>query len=261
MNENPFRAELASEIKKSPKESRSEILESAQASVDYWQAKTEKLGQFADWSEDRTELSWKNKNVYHGSTVPEIESFEFAKESTIGNKAMYFTIDPALAMGYAKLRSEERSDGEAHLYEVGLSDIRLQNWAQLETVSILKEKLITYLEQVIQEIKDEAYERFAQKYGIQPKIKESTVLNAINDTMERIKQEGFLHEGNIKNVASGIPGIFFQNFVEQNGFDGVITWEGGDDPIRTTKPGISVVVYNPEKISWQKPYSLEERAE
>jgi hypothetical protein len=206
-------------------------------------------------------MIFEEENVYHGTTEPEIESFDFAKESTIGNKALYFTVDPTLAMGYAKLRGEERGGQAAHLYEVGLSDIKLQNWAQLETVYILKEKFATYLEQVIQEIEIKGYESFAQKYGIQPKIRESTVRNVINNTIGHIKQEGFLHGGNIKNVAFGIPGIFFQNFVEQNGFDGVITIEGGDDSNHTAKPGLSVVVYNPDKISWQKPYSLQTDAE
>lgn len=158
-------------------------------------------------------------------------------------------------MGYAKLRGEERGGQDAHLYEVGLSDVKLQNWAQLETVSILKEKLATYLEQVIQEIEIEGFETFAQKYDIH--VQERIVRKALDTAIERIKEEGVLHGGNIKTIAQGIPGIFFQNFVEQNGFDGVITIEGGDDGSHTAKPGLSVVVYNPDKISWQKPYSLQ----
>ena len=61
MNENPFRAQLASELKNTLKENRAEILKDAQTSEDYWQAKSEKLNQSAEWSEDRTELSWKKK--------------------------------------------------------------------------------------------------------------------------------------------------------------------------------------------------------
>lgn len=83
MNENPFRAQLAKELKNIPKEERAERLEAAQASENYWQAKSEKLDQSAEWSEDRTELSWERKNVYHGTTEPEIESFKFAEESTV----------------------------------------------------------------------------------------------------------------------------------------------------------------------------------
>jgi hypothetical protein len=55
MNENPFRAQLAKELKDTSKEERAERLKAAQASEDFWQAKSEKLNQSAEWSEDRTE--------------------------------------------------------------------------------------------------------------------------------------------------------------------------------------------------------------
>jgi hypothetical protein len=43
-------------------------------------------------------------------------------------------------------------------------------------------------------------------------------------------------------------GIFFEKFVRDKGYDGVITIEGGDDPEFTAKAGISVVLFNKDKV-------------
>ena len=254
MNENLFRTELAKTLKQTPKAGRQEYLAHQKTTPEYWQARVDKLGQDAEWSDDRTSLSWDKKSVFHGTTADSIESFDYADESTVGTQAIYFTVDPELAMGYAKLRSQERS-GDPHLYKVSLSDVKMQNWAQQPSVDQLKLQLKGHIMGIQQELENGDYDLFAEKYGI--KVKQAIVERSLDRMNQQIDEEGSLTGGNVKTIAQGIPGVFFQDFVEQSGFDGVITIEAGDDPEHTAKPGLLVVLFDKDKIEHQLANPLE----
>lgn len=218
---------------------------------DYWTARVNKLvgvGQSAQWSEDRTHFHWDNKNVYHGSHTPEINEFRFAEESTIGNHAVYFTIDPVLAMGYARLRGLERRTEEAHLYEATIKDANFMNWAENVFVEKLKVEFSRYCKEVIRELENTDFELFCKKYDLLPALGQSLIYDALQRIVADREKEGYLNGGNIKVIAQGVKGTFFEGFVKSKGCDGIVTIEGGDDPTYTAKPGASVVLFNREKI-------------
>lgn len=246
-----FRKNAAESLKATPKSERKRLLSDMQQTDEYWNARIDKLktaDQKAEFSPDRTSLRWKVKNVYHGSDIEGIQEFNYADESTIGDNAVYFTIDPGLAMGYAKLRSRERSTGKGHLYEAVLSDVAIMNWAENQTVALLKKEYAAYCGKLLKEWQQIGYGEFAKKYNLPSHLKEGTVHYALEKIITNCEREDFLHGGNIKEVAQGVMGMFFERFVTSSGFDGVITIEGGDDADLTAKAGVSVVIYNKDKI-------------
>lgn len=244
-----FRQEAAKSLKATAKENRREKLSALQKSDEYWAARMQKLlgvGQKAEFNEDRTAFHWKIKSVYHGSDVSDIDTFNFAEESTIGANAVYFTVDPTLAIGYAKLRKQERSRESAHLYEARLSNVHLMNWVEPKSVDILKNEFKEFCLTVQTALNSEDYEEFKTKYNLY--VDKSTAQYALQKIIGTCDSET-LNGGNIKTIAQGVMGNFFEAFVKEKGFDGVITLEGGDDKEYTGKSGVSVVLYNKDKIA------------
>lgn len=246
-----YRKSAADSLRSAPKSERPEKLAALQLTEEYWTARVDKLkesGQRAEFSENRTSLHWKTKNLYHGTDVAEIEEFKYAGESTIGNNAIYFTTDPALAVGYAKLRNRERNTSHTFLYEAVLRDATLMNWAEPATVEKLKKELITFCEEAHKKLAATDYKAFVSIYHLGPHTESEIASLALDRIIESCKKENYLHGGNIKIVAQGVGGVFFEKFVKDKGYDGVITFEGGDDEELTAKQGLSVVLYNKEKI-------------
>ncbi len=246
-----FRKATADSIKAVSKKDRPEKLDEIQRTEEYWKARSEKLKavvQPTELSEDRISLHWKIKSVYHGTDTAGINVLNFAEESTIGNHAVYFTIDPALAMGYAKLRGKERKTGQSHLYEATLRDTNLLNWAEQETVKKLGKEFGDYCFTAWEELGTLEYKDFSQKHGLWGHVEKRTALYALKKIIEICDHPDKLNGGNIKTISQGVMGIFFEKFVKDKGYDGVITIEGGDDQEFTAKSGISVVLFNREKI-------------
>lgn len=247
-----LRKQAADTLKALPKSERLAKQEEMFRDPEYWKLRVDKLkehGQAVEFSEDRTELRWKIKSMYHGTSVPEIDIFSHAEESTIGNNAVYFTIDPELAMGYAQLRKQERKTVSAHLYEVTLRDVVLQNWAEDATVDRLKQDYVAFANQAYVDLGKMNYEAFQKKYDVWPTVQEWVIPVALDRIIELCEKPNTLRGGNVKLVAQGAMGIFFEKFVKEKGYDGVITIEGGDDLVHTARPGISVVLFNREKIA------------
>lgn len=246
-----FRKSTAESLRALPKNERKGRLVALQRSDEYWTARVEKLkigGQKAEFSQDRTSLKWKVKSVYHGSDVEGIQEFNFAEESSIGDNAVYFAIDPTLAMEYSRLRPSERNTGKSFLYEAILSDVNLMNWAETNIVEKLKIEYAEYCKKILSEIDANGYDAVTKIYAIPATLNERVALTALKRIITICAQEGALNGGNVKNVAFGALGIFFERFVESKGFDGVITIEGGDSENLTSRGGVSVVIYNKNKI-------------
>ena len=246
-----FRKNTAETLRNTTKENRREKLAEVQRTDEYWTERVKKLvsqGQKAEWTPDRTGLHWKVKNLYHGTDVENISDFNYAEESTIGDNAVYFTTDAPLAMGYAKLRNRERKTDRTFLYEAVISDAKIMNWAETPIVEKLKNEYADYCAELRQEIQELGFENFSKKHGLPETITQSMAQLGLKRIIETCEQEGLLHGGNIKTVAQGVMGMFFERFVKSKGYDGVITVEGGDDPELTAKAGISVVIFNKEKI-------------
>lgn len=250
-----YRKNAADVLKSVPKDERKEKLAEFQKTDEYWTARVNKLldnGQRAEFSEDRKYLHWNVKSVYHGTDIPEIEDFTYAEESTIGNKAIYFTTDPSLAMGYAHLRNQEREGGKSYLYEAMLKDVNLMNWAERVTVEKLKKEYLDFCITALKELGTLDYTEFQKKYEIWENLESGGVLITLEKIISTCEKPDVLHNGNIKFVAQGIMGIFFEKFVKDSGYDGVITIEGGDDTEFTTKAGISVVIFNKDKVIFHR---------
>lgn len=246
-----FRKNTAETLRKTPKDDRREKLAEVRRTDEYWTERVKKLvsqGQKAEWTPDRTGLHWKVKNLYHGTDVENISDFNYAEESTIGDNAVYFTTDAPLAMGYAKLRNRERKSNRTFLYEAVVSDVNIMNWAETPVVEKLKNEYADYCGDLRQKIQQLGFEEFSKKYELPPTITQSMAQLGLKRIIETCEDEGALHGGNIKTVAQGVMGMFFERFVKSKGYDGVITVEGGDDPELTAKAGISVVIFNKAKI-------------
>lgn len=254
-----YRKNAADTLRSTPKTERQEKLNELQRTDEYWKTRVDKLkasGQRGEFSEDHTVLHWDTKNLYHGTDVRGIEKFDFAEESTVGNNAVYFTTDPTLAIGYARLRNKERKTAGTFLYEAVLKDITVMNWAEEKTVDILKRKLIDFCMRAHRDLALMDYKDFVATYGLGRHIESGIASLALDKIIGACEKEGYLNGGNTKLVAQGVMGIFFEKFVKESGFDGVITIEGGDDNELTAKPGLSVVVYNREKIVSQRPIDI-----
>ncbi|MBI4088289.1 hypothetical protein HY418_02825 [Candidatus Kaiserbacteria bacterium] len=247
-----YRKSAADSLRSLPKSERPEKLATLQLTEEYWKARAEKLKvatQTAEFSDDRTSLHLKTKNVYHGTDVGEVDEFKYADESTIGDNGVYFTVDPSLAMGYARLRGKERGSGNAFLYEAVLSDVNIMNWSEQKTVDLLKGEFRDYCVKAQEELGSTDFKDFAEKYGLHGETGKSTVEYALKTIIAACELDNELNGGNIKLIAAGVRGVFFEKFVKSKRCDGVITIEGGDDQEHTVKPGVSVVIYNRAKIT------------
>jgi hypothetical protein len=150
----------------------------------------------------------KRKTLFHGSGISGIESFNPAEETTVG-EGVYFTSDPNSAAGYAQRRSRRSKEDKPVVYEASVENMRLVDLRKKDNVRII---LDGFKEILLEKSKDDSL-RWDLK-GIL-----SNALEAINSDK--------VGSGNLREVAFSM-GIDFTKYLESLGYDGLITFEGGE---------------------------------
>jgi len=226
-----FREKLAGEIKNTPKQERADVLEQAKQSPEYWQARTEKIHEQQDEEEinDGLGVFIKKKTLYHGSATEDIQAFNEAEETTVGH-GVYLTSEAKDAIGYARRRARHKPQqvGEVKpvIYELTVEGIKLLNLRKDENVKKIVQGFKVVLEEEL------------KKDNI-PWFRRTTLQRAI----DVINQEK-VDSGKIREVAFS-HGKLFTDYVTSLGYDGLITYEGGEGD--DVKEHDSYVIFDPSK--------------
>ena len=215
-----FRDELAKKIIETPKNEREEILAQAKQTPEYWQARSDKIHERENEEEIDGGLGVlvKRKTLYHGSGTSGIKRFDEAEDDTVGS-GIYFTSEANAAIGYAIRRSKrERDPHEAYkfdansvptIYESSVESMRLLDLRKDDNVK----KILGGFKQFIREkLKDPEL----------PYI----VSMGIGFIIEKI-DSGKIGAGNLKDVAQS-QGPMFTDYCKSLGYEGLITFEGGE---------------------------------
>ena len=159
-------------------------------------------------TEDGLGLIIKRKVLYHGSATPGIEVMNLAEEDTVGS-GVYFTSEEKDANGYAKRRSRSKKESSPILYTASIENLKLLDLRQDENVK----KILVGFKNVLEEkLKD-------------PKINWAKEA-AINNAIEAINLNK-VSRGNLREVAFSF-GTSFSEYCRSLGYDGLITFEGGE---------------------------------
>lgn len=205
-----FRDELAEEIAEAPKEERKDILDEAKGMPEYWQARGEKIKERQDEEEidDGLGILVKKKTLYHGSGTSGIGTFDKAEEDTVGS-GIYFTSEAKDAIGYARRRSKKKEGAQPVIYESSVENMRLLDLRKDENVKKVLDGFGKIVKQKLQEPNlNWTYEAVLQK-----------VIEAING--------GKIGAGNLREITFS-TGEMFSNYIKSIGYEGLITFEGGE---------------------------------
>lgn len=217
-----FRSELSERIKETSKDQRGEILDKAKETPEYWQARTEKVKERQDEEEidDGLGVLMKKKTIYHGSGTSGIEKFDKAEEDTVGS-GIYFTSEAKDAIGYARLRSERErrggvgkeanKDAKPIIYESSIENMKMCDLRKNQNVK----KVLDGFKQVLRKELKKPEKWSWEGWG-----------EVLEDVVEKINS-GKVGAGNLKEVAQR-TGSMFSNYVKSLGYEGLITFEGGE---------------------------------
>lgn len=240
-NSKQYRHDLAVEIEKAPKEKRKEILEKERKNPEYWQAREEKSHekQTEEPIDNGMGVFVKYKTLYHGSPVKGIEVFTKAEEDTVGS-GVYFTSKAKDAIGYARIRAGNRK--EPVIYEASVENMKLLDMRTTEKVkkimSGFRQKLIEFKARV--KPSGIAFIDDAHKKMLDEKIK------AIDEDKIDIS--------NIRDVTKS-AGEIFSSYVQSLGYDGLITYEGGEG--EEVKDHDTYLIFDPEKVKINNVHEIE----
>jgi hypothetical protein len=155
--------------------------------------------------EQPAEVMLQNKTLYHGSATADIELLRPAEEDTVG-RGIYFVDNPIDAAGYASLRSK-RDNNPPIFYEARVDDARVVNLDNPEKLQEVMHGFADSLEK--------------QDTSTLPWYVEGAIQRAIETI-----QNGVL-PGQVKLATQNVCNQFTQ-FLQRQGFDGLITSEGGE---------------------------------
>lgn len=232
-----YRDNLAEEVKEAPKDERQKILDKEKETLEYQIARNKKIEARQNEEEinNGEGIFVNKKTLYHGSETPGIkdEGFEIWDDArnTVG-EGVYFTSKAKDAFGYAHQRSGMgRGDfkGERYpvVYECAVENLKLIDLRKDENVlkimSGWKDKLNNIL-------KDPGTKNYVKQY--------------IRDTIYAIKDRK-IGSGNLLDAINSFDKAF-SDYISSLGYDGLVTFEGGE--IKNSGNHDSYVIFNPEKV-------------
>lgn len=226
-----YRDNLANKIKSSPKNERRAILEISKSNPQYWQARGEKraLREIETRSKDGKEVLIKQKTLYHGSANHDIKKFNHAEEDTVGS-GIYFTSEAKDAIGYARRRARTRHS-EPVIYETIVNNVKL---ADLRSDENVKDMLGEYRVILVNLAKPQS----------ENWIRQGSLMRAIDSIDKIIKGE--LNAGNFGQNVVYSNTKEFSEFLKAKGYDGLVTFEGGEGEDISVHD--SYVIFDPDKI-------------
>lgn len=175
------------------------------------------------------EIIQRNKILYHGSPNPGIALLEAAYDTTVG-AGVYLT-GAVTAAKYAEHRGNQLDadlpPGKPTLYEVEIPYARLVNFYNSDTAREKMHSFSAVLQQALEDLP-----------GNSPWYEEAGLLHALAN----IELAG--HPGMIREAAVG-NGVLFSNFLQESGYDGLRTLEGGEGEIGDHE---TYVIFDPRRV-------------
>lgn len=222
-----YRQQLAARLKTAPREERRAILDKAQEESGYWQARdTEiKQGDEEESIEEGLGILLKKKTLFHGSPKTKIKEFLPAEETTVGN-GVYFTSLAKDAIGYARVRSEGIKGINPIIYEASVENMKMLD---LRTKANVRKILPGYRDILLKRLKDEGLPWYATA--------------AIEQCVEAIDRAMSTDNVNLKAIAQS-TGEMFSNYCASLGYQGLITFEGGEGHL--VKDHDTYLVFDPK---------------
>jgi hypothetical protein len=229
---NGYRDNLAKKISEASKEDREDILETAQQTDEYQQARNEKIqkNQEEESIDDGLGVLLKRKTLYHGSPIGGIDTFTPAEEDTVG-KGVYFTSQAKDAIGYARHRSKVR-EAVPKLYESHVEDLKLLDLRNDENIA-----------KVMPGFADKLREKL-KEYQSQGTVSSGVWVTILQEVIQKI-EEGKITLSALKQ-ATQQTGHWFSEYVTSLGYAGIATEEGGEGGIGNHD---TYLVFDPEHIT------------
>jgi len=167
----------------------------------------------------------REKTLYHGTGVEDIEQFQPAEETTVG-EGVYLTSKKEDAAGYAKRRARSRG-GNPVVYEGKIENLKLLELRNDSTVEEILDGFLPILEEK------------QGKEGL-TWVEENVLDTAISDIKaHKVKA------GRVGIIARSL-GKTFTEYMQSLGYDGLITMEGGEgDDIETHD---TYLIFDSEKV-------------
>lgn len=240
-----YREDLAKEMKRTPKQERKEVLEEVKKTPEYWKARGTKLEgrQEEEKVDDSLGVFIKKRTLFHGTTIKGIKDFLKAEETTVG-EGVYLTSQAKDAVGYAYRRKANRSNRENRqrvkpvVYEVSVENLRLADLRKDKNVKILLRGLLPILEEKSKS-KDIKYYR----------------QNALVEAYGLIFS-GKIGRGNVSEAIAPI-GQVFTDYMQSLGYDGLITYEGGEG--KEVGNHDTYLIFDPEKVKVGREQEIKEK--
>ena len=229
-----YRDELAKQISQVPKEKRREVLDHAKTDEKYWQAKSDRAKgiQEEEPIDNGLGVFVKKKTLYHGSGTEGITTFNKAEEDTVGS-GVYFTSEAKDAIGYARLRSHDKKENPI-IYESSVENTKLCDLRKKENVEKILGGFIKWLEQ--------RWEALTEKWrSVRETLPRAKFLAL--DRARKILESRQVGPQNVREVTFAFTEEFSE-YVQSSGYDGLITFEGGEGEIGNHD---SYVIFDPEK--------------
>lgn len=222
-----YRDELAEEIKQAPETRRKQILEKAKEKPEYWHARSKKIKERQNEQEIDQGLGVfiKKKTLYHGSGSSGIKQFNKAEEDTVGS-GIYFTSTAKEAIGYARVRSRGSEGMTPVIYESSVENIKLLDLRKGENV---KKVLADFKDILLEKIKEASL----KWYHVEVLQRAIAAINS-----------GKVGSGNLRQVTFS-TGEMFSHYVKSLGYEGLITFEGGEGNIGNHD---TYLVFDPKKV-------------
>jgi hypothetical protein len=229
-----YRQNLARELTSMSSEERRDSLTNKKRTSEYWEARARKLQK----DQKGTEINrgkgilYRSITLYHGSGTQGIQTFREAEETTVG-KGVYLTSSPRDCISYAHVRAGK--DGTPVLYE---ALVKFVKFIDLRTSERVKNIMPGFKERLL---------KCKQKYiSTGDDFFDETVIGLLDNSIHKIDQDE-VTVANIRDVTKPF-GEMFSRYLEDLGYDGLITYEGGEGRDFTNHDHDTFLVFNPDKV-------------
>lgn len=169
------------------------------------------------------ELQIEHMTLYHGSATSGIAELKEAQETTVGT-GVYFVDNIAQASEYAIYRARNRG-GTPVVYEAAINNIKLVNLLNQGKLSAVMSGFRGRLLRELQVVPENA-----------PWHKTSFLHRRITEIEKGIEV------GMVRNATLNHSGLF-SDYLGGIGYDGLMTWEGGEDNIGSH---VTYLIFKPE---------------
>ncbi len=208
---------------------RVETLDQAKRNSDYWRSRQESVQkrQEEEVINNGEGVFLKKKTLYHGSNVAGIKEMNEAEEVTVGT-GVYLTSTAPEAVGYARRRARREKESRPVIYETSVENVKmfdLRQEANVDKITKIMEKHLLV------------------------GLKDPRALYAVKgnylQALEHL-QAGKVNTGSIQYIARGPMSKLFTQSVEELGYEGIITFEGGEGD--EVKDHDTYLIFDPAKV-------------